>query len=205
MLFWILTCRLLAVRVRLAMSDDTDSAQEKDGEQRAWIRHRYEYEHGEHSGDDAVGKWCAPTMANANPVQFASLYAVSCASRGAFVPSTFNTTPSAAALFFSVALYTTVEIARPNAVPSCVSVWKSAPPTLCSCGRQLFATNSVPVENTKSAPKTHRIAAGKPKAQYGAEGTITAKSRLASPVPIVPMTGSETGALWMSAGTGRYV
>lgn len=78
---------------------------------------------------------------------------------------------------------------------------KSAPPTLCSCGRQTFATKSVPAANTKSAPKTARIVAGKPKAQYGAAGSITAKSRLATPVNVVPITSvitvrmgaSETG------------
>ena len=42
LLFRILTCRLLAVRVRLAVADDTDSAQEKNSEKRAGVRREYE-------------------------------------------------------------------------------------------------------------------------------------------------------------------
>lgn len=68
-----------------------------------------------------------------------------------------------------------------------MSVLKSAPPTLCSCARQTFATKSVPAANTKSAPKTARTVAGKPKAQYGAAGSITAKSRFATAVNVVPI------------------
>ena len=88
-----------------------------------------------------------------------------------------------------------VEIARPNAVPSCVSVWKSAPPTDCSCGRQARAINSVPVEKEKSAPKTVMIAAGKPKAQYDAEGSIRAKRRFEVAVKSVPIAVGEWPAI----------
>ena len=95
--------------------------------------------------------------------------------------------PNSRVLLLSVELKTTVEIARPNAVPSWVSVWKRAPPTDCSWGRQARAMNSVPVEKEKSAPKTVMIAAGKPKAQYGAEGSIRAKSRFEVAVKRVPM------------------
>ncbi len=119
-------------------------------------------------------------MPNANPAHIRSLYAVSCAARAS--------APSARVPLLSVALKTTVEIARPNAVPSWVSVWKSAPPTDCSCGRQTRAMKSVPVANTKSAPKTVTIAAGKPNAQYGAAGSMSAKRRFEVAVRTVPMT-----------------
>ena len=69
-----------------------------------------------------------------------------------------------------------------------VIVWNSAPATLCSCGRATFAMKSVPAANTKSAPKTEKMAAGKPKAQYGALGSISAKKTLAKEVKSVPTT-----------------
>lgn len=107
----------------------------------------------------------SPAAPNAKPVHIALRYDASCAGLGAFVCSASTVTPSAAECLSSVELYTTVEIASPNAVPSWVSVWKSAPPTDCSCGRQLLAMKSVPVAKTKSAPKTERMVAGNPKAQ----------------------------------------
>lgn len=61
-----------------------------------------------------------------------------------------------------------------------------APATLCSCGRATRATKSEPAEKVKSAPKTEMIAAGKPNAQYGDEGMITAKRTAPAAVNIVP-------------------
>ena len=128
-----------------------------------------------------------PKTPNAKPDHIAPLYAASWAAFGAFVPPVFVPTPSSFDLLLRVALKTTVEIERPNAVPSCVSVWKSAPPTDCSWGRHARAMKSVPVEKEKSAPKTVRIAAGKPNAQYGAAGSMTAKRRFDVAVRRVPM------------------
>lgn len=71
---------------------------------------------------------------------------------------------------------------------TCVIVWKSAPAKLCSCGKLIFATNNVPAAKTKSAPKTVRMEAGKPNAQYGDETLITANKRLAAAVSAVPAT-----------------
>lgn len=51
-----------------------------------------------------------------------------------------------------------------------VNVWNIPPARLCSCGSEIFATNSVPAANTKSAPKTETIGEGNPYAQYGADG-----------------------------------
>lgn len=48
--------------------------------------------------------------------------------------------------------------------------------------------NSVPAENTKSAPKTERIAEGNPYAQYDWDGRTTAKNTLAQAVDAVPST-----------------
>ena len=133
------------------------------------------------------------------------MYATSCAARGAFVPDSFTTTPYCSDDLAIVELKTIVLIATPNAVPTCVRVWKSAPPTDCSCGRHTLATKSVPVANTKSAPKTEMMAAGKPKAQKGADGSMTAKRRLASPVKSVPiavgeeLNGREAKGLCMGA------
>jgi hypothetical protein len=45
----------------------------------------------------------------------------------------------------------------------------------------------LPHANTKSAPKTAKIAAGKPKAQYTAAGLIKASNKLAHPVRAVPI------------------
>lgn len=61
----------------------------------------------------------APNITIAQPVQNASLYAVSCASAGAFVPFTFTVTPSFAEAFFSSESYTIVVIANPNDAPNC--------------------------------------------------------------------------------------
>ena len=100
----------------------------------------------------------APHAPNANPAHIESLYAPNPAPP----PSPPPCPPASRA---ALLLKTTVEIANPNAVPSCVRVWKSAPPTDCSCGRQTRAMNRVPVAKTKSAPKTVTMDAGKPKAQ----------------------------------------
>ena len=123
----------------------------------------------------------APNAPNANPVHIASLYATSWSSRDTSVPD--GSLPPAFAI---CVLNTTVEIARPNAVPIWVTVWKTAPPSDCSWGRQTLAVKSVPVANTKSAPNTVRIAAGKPKAQYGAAGLISARRRPATAVDTHP-------------------
>ncbi len=45
----------------------------------------------------------------------------------------------------------------------------------------------VPTENTKSAPKTEQIALGKPKAQYVALGSMSAKNIEAQAVTRVPV------------------
>ena len=71
---------------------------------------------------------------------------------------------------------------------TCVIVWNSAPARLCSCGRLIFATNSVPAAKTKSAPNTDRIAEGNPNAQYGAESLMTANRRFATAVRLLPAT-----------------
>ena len=70
-------------------------------------------------------------------------------------------------------------------------VWNKAPARLCSCGRLIFATNNVPAAKTKSAPNTERMAEGNPKAQYGFDTSITANSRFAVAVNVVPMTGGK--------------
>lgn len=49
--------------------------------------------------------------------------------------------------------------------------------------------NRVPAANTKSAPKTEVMAAGKPKAQYGAFGSMSAKRSAATDVMSVPSAG----------------
>jgi hypothetical protein len=51
--------------------------------------------------------------------------------------------------------------------------------------------NSVPEAYTKSAPTTTRIVAGKPYAQYGADGLINAKKRHPAEEPRVPVTVRE--------------
>jgi len=48
------------------------------------------------------------------------------------------------------------------------------------------AMNSVPHANTKSAPSTQIIAAGKPYSQYGDDGSIKANRRAATVVAVVP-------------------
>jgi hypothetical protein len=48
---------------------------------------------------------------------------------------------------------------------TCVNVWNNPPATLCSSNVLTLATNNVPHAKTKSAPKTERLAAGKPNAQ----------------------------------------
>ena len=63
-----------------------------------------------------------------------------------------------------------------------------------------MAMKSVPAANTKSAPKTEKMAAGKPKAQYGALGSISAKKTLAKEVKSVPTTGAG-----VSMGVGASV
>ena len=67
-------------------------------------------------------------------------------------------------------------------------VWKRAPARLCSSGNDTFATNNAPVAYTKSAPMTATVVAGKPKAQYGAEGLMSANKRHAVVEPRVPVT-----------------
>lgn len=69
-----------------------------------------------------------------------------------------------------------------------VIVWNSPPARLCSCGSATLAMKSVPAANTKSAPTTAMIAAGKPKAQYTALGRITANRRHAADEHNVPVT-----------------
>ena len=70
-----------------------------------------------------------------------------------------------------------------------------APERLCSCGRDTLATYRVPAENTKSAPITAMMAAGKPNAQYEASGSIRAKRRLAHPVAAVPNARKMSGSV----------
>jgi hypothetical protein len=70
--------------------------------------------------------------------------------------------------------------------PTWVIVWNTPPATLCSCGLTDSETNIVPDANKKSAPTTLHTAAGKPKAQYGAEGTMSAKRSGATVVVSVP-------------------
>lgn len=50
----------------------------------------------------------------------------------------------------------------------------------------------VPAAKTKSAPTTLVTAAGNPKAQYGAEGTINANNKEAMEVTTVPDTEIKT-------------
>lgn len=66
-------------------------------------------------------------------------------------------------------------------------VWKTPPARLCSCGRATLATKIEPAANTKSAPTTEKMAAGKPNAQYGAEGLMSANRRDAPDVNKVPV------------------
>lgn len=72
-------------------------------------------------------------------------------------------------------------------VHTCVITEKSAPATLCSWGRAHLAMNSVPLENTKSAPNTTMIALGKPYDQYDWPSLTSAKNRLPNAVRRVPM------------------
>ena len=88
---------------------------------------------------------------------------------------------------------------------TCIIVWNNPPLTLCSCGREIFAMNRVPAANTKSAPKTEVMAAGKPKAQYGALGSMSAKSSAATEVMRVPRAKRElAGARRGSKTTLRW-
>ena len=64
-----------------------------------------------------------------------------------------------------------------------------APARDCSPGSATLATKIDPAADTKSAPNTEMIAAGKPKAQYVDDVLIRAKRRLAAPVRMVPKTG----------------
>jgi hypothetical protein len=72
-------------------------------------------------------------------------------------------------------LKTIVDTLRPIADPICVIAWNSPPATLWSLGGDTLAMNIVPDANVKSAPSTTKQAEGKPTAQYGALGSVTAK------------------------------
>jgi len=69
---------------------------------------------------------------------------------------------------------------------TCVMVWNTAPETLCWFFKLNLATNKVPDANTKSAPMTERIEAGKPKAQYASLGLMKANRREEQAVRHVP-------------------
>ena len=129
----------------------------------------------------------AQSMPNANPVHIAALYAFSCAGSGTLSPCASGVTPSRRDCVLRTPLNTIVDTLTPIDEPICVIAWNSAPATLCSCGGDILAMNSVPDANVKSAPSTMRHAEGKPNAQYGALGLITANRRLAQPVRSVPV------------------
>ncbi len=180
----------LVVRFSFTVTDHPNATKEKDGKERTY--HPEPVSKRTQPNPPALPSQAIidlPNIPNANPDHIAPLYAARCASFGAFLPLGSARPPGSRdlRLSLSVALKTTVEIARPNAVPSWMSVWKSAPPTDCSCGRHARAMNSVPVEKKKSAPKTVMAAAGKPKAQYGAAGSIKAKRRFDVAVKSVPI------------------
>lgn len=69
---------------------------------------------------------------------------------------------------------------------TCVITEKSAPATLCSWGRAHLAMNSVPLENTKSAPNTMIIALGNPYDQYDWPSLTSAKNMFPNAVRRVP-------------------
>lgn len=66
-------------------------------------------------------------------------------------------------------------------------VWNNPPAKLCSFGSATCEMNNVPVAKTKSAPMTAKVAPGKPKAQYGALGMMTAYRRQAREEQNVPV------------------
>jgi hypothetical protein len=80
----------------------------------------------------------------------------------------------------------------------CIIAWNSVPVMLCSCGRDIMEMNSVPDANVKSTVSAIRQAEGKPKAQYGAFGSSTAKKRHAHSVMNVPVAVKrKKGRNWL--------
>jgi hypothetical protein len=76
-----------------------------------------------------------------------------------------------------------------------VIVWNKAPDTLCSVGPAILETKRVPEAKTKSAPNTEKIAPGKPNAQYGAFGMMTANKMGAQAVKNVPIAVERVSKL----------
>ena len=153
---------------------------------------------------------CVHKAAKPKLFHWAALYPLNCTERGAIVSESISWVgmPILRASSATTRLNTIVAIVTPKEVPiywrfiirhepdkigmdgtfTWVIVWNKAPPTLCSWGSAILATNIVPEAYTKSAPMTHTIAEGNPKAQYGDGGLMSAKSRLAAPVHNVPKT-----------------
>ena len=133
----------------------------------------------------------AQSIPNANPVHIAALYALSCASIGALSPFRSTETPKWRDWALRTLLKTIVDTLRPIADPIFVIAWNRAPATLCSCGSDILEMNSVPDTYVNSVPRTIKHAEGKPKAQYVALGSITAKNMFAHPVISVPMAAKK--------------
>src|ERR1700761_9174818 len=121
-------------------------------------------------------------MPNTNPVHIAALYALSCANSGTLSACASGVMPKCFDCVLRTLLNTIVDTLTPIAELIGVISWNSAPAMLYLCGRETLTMNRVPDANVKSAPRTTRNAVGKPNAQYGAFGLITAKRTSAQPV-----------------------
>ena len=133
------------------------------------------------------GSQHSQSIPKTKPVHIAALYAFSCAPIGALSPCWSTEMPTRCDLALKTLLNTIVDTLKPIADPSCVIAWNSAPATLCSCGSDISEMNNVPDANMRSTPSTIRQAEGKPKAQYGALGSMTAKKMQPHPVMNVPV------------------